>query len=310
MEADPSVRRKWETREGKEPVERDTFSRGHSVTEEAKRAERVQSVASSSISQPRSGATFWRRSSKSKAPTSKTKLRQKGSILPELYGNKAANLSILEEICAELREEGIPVYVPHYLPLSHDEVKSLLMNNYPSFDKDWKAFVVIHKKDQEDDIKGLSPESKEQLRVIREGIHKAFSTSSKKGTLQKIRKKIKKKSEVQKFLGETQGLCMVRSTGREDTKEFALAGGYQSISGVKPNVEAILEAMGTVVESYFSENAFSQRLAAEQDIIAEPFIPVLLQEMIGERFEEEPAEDKIFCCGVGYTQEYGGGLLN
>src|SRR5690606_16762487 len=92
---------------------------------------------------------------------------------------------------------------------------------------------------------------------------------------------------------------MVRSTGKEDTKELANAGGNESVSNVSPTAKTILQAIGTVVASYFGKKSLIQRLGAGDTSLFDPipFTPVLLQRMIGEKDKQIPK------CGVMFTEE-------
>jgi hypothetical protein len=93
---------------------------------------------------------------------------------------------------------------------------------------------------------------------------------------------------------------MVRSTGREDTKELANAGGNTSVPNVMPDKEHALEALGEVVTSYFGEKSLKQRLGVSDRTLfdPEPLTPVLFQRMIGER--DPKALPK---CGVMFTED-------
>ncbi len=90
---------------------------------------------------------------------------------------------------------------------------------------------------------------------------------------------------------------MVRSTGKEDSTELANAGGNESIANVKADINSINKAMILVMQSYFSEKSFSQRIAAkekENSLLGDLFLPVLLQFMIGEKPEQIPTSGVIF----------------
>ena len=97
---------------------------------------------------------------------------------------------------------------------------------------------------------------------------------------------------------------MVRSTGKEDTKKLANAGGNESISNVDPTTKEILSAMRDVVASYFGKKSLIQRLGAGDESLFEltPFTPVLIQRMIGEQAQQLPK------CGVMFTEEPEGGI--
>jgi hypothetical protein len=99
---------------------------------------------------------------------------------------------------------------------------------------------------------------------------------------------------------------MVRSTGKEDTAELANAGGNESIANVAPDVPALLEAIGSVVLSYFGLKSLTQRLSLGDETVKLPevFTPVLLQTMVGEgAHDAQPPR-----CGVMFTQEAEGAI--
>jgi hypothetical protein len=103
---------------------------------------------------------------------------------------------------------------------------------------------------------------------------------------------------------------MVRSTGKEDTKDNANAGGNDSIPNVEPNNKSVMLAIGKVIASYFSEKSFTQRLrVGDQTIFELPLMPVLIQEMSGEVPGGEKEYNDIPSVGVMYTEEPEGSLF-
>jgi hypothetical protein len=100
---------------------------------------------------------------------------------------------------------------------------------------------------------------------------------------------------------------MVRSTGKEDTAELANAGGNESIANVEPAPKALLQAIGSVVLSYFGLKSLTQRLSLGDETVTLPevFTPVLLQAMVGEQADDaQPPR-----CGVMFTQEAEGAIV-
>jgi hypothetical protein len=97
---------------------------------------------------------------------------------------------------------------------------------------------------------------------------------------------------------------MVRSTGREDTRELANAGGNASVPNVEATPETVLAAIKRVIASYFSLKSLTQRLeAGDQSIFnPDPFMPVLIQEMVGE------TDSATVSSGVMFTEEPEGGI--
>ena len=72
---------------------------------------------------------------------------------------------------------------------------------------------------------------------------------------------------------------MVRSSGKEDTKELANAGGNVSVANVEPSIVPFLTALKAVVISYFGEKSLKQRLLAGDASLFDkvPFTPVVVQ---------------------------------
>jgi tetratricopeptide (TPR) repeat protein len=110
---------------------------------------------------------------------------------------------------------------------------------------------------------------------------------------------------------------MVRSTGKEDTRTMANAGGNESIPSVAADKHALWDAIKKVVISYFGEKSLCQRLGLGDPTIFEPaiFCPVLVQRMIGEWTAASSSEEKgpqpsseIPRCGVMFTEEPEGGI--
>jgi hypothetical protein len=106
---------------------------------------------------------------------------------------------------------------------------------------------------------------------------------------------------------------MVRSSGDEDRTDIANAGGNESVPSVPANAIAIWQAMGVVVQSYFSEKSLRQRLLAGDTITTRFFIPVLIQRMVGEKTltAKNPTNPlDIPISGVMFTQESMGNTPN
>lgn len=58
---------------------------------------------------------------------------------------------------------------------------------------------------------------------------------------------------------------MVRSTGKEDTKDLANAGGNETVVNIQPTVADVSSAMGIVVASYLGEKSLKQRLSVAKN---------------------------------------------
>src|SRR5690606_201254 len=123
----------------------------------------------------------------------------------------------------------------------------------------------------------------EDTEALAQDIKAAFSAMAKKPILDGLftRENIAMVEAVEK----ARERLMVRSSGREDTKTLANAGGNESKSNVLPQFEEIFLSLGDVVASYFETRSLTQRLAARDPSLLDPvpFTPVIIQRMIGEK---------------------------
>lgn len=111
-----------------------------------------------------------------------------------------------------------------------------------------------------------------------------------------------------KFLARLQNeghYLMVRSTGVEDSVAFANAGANVSKAYITPEVEEAIElqkAMGAVVASYVTLHSLKNRLAQGQSLETTIFMPVLIQELVGEPINSQEIDaQKIPVSGVAYS---------
>ena len=200
------------------------------------------------------------------------------------FGNKAASLPKLKTVLATMPL----VEVPGFFGIQHNDILAHLKNYYPEYELHWAIFVKMQEgKDS------LSVEACNHLAKMRKRIEEAFAKSS------MIINGVD--SFIEPLLAEG-AVLMVRSTGKEDSEKLANAGGNYSEAGVFPSVEAISSAIGRVVSSYHSPLSLTQRLLAKEQVTEEPFMPVLLQEMVGEP-AAGAAEGEIPVSGIAYTRE-------
>jgi len=210
------------------------------------------------------------------------------------FGNKTANLCILKALAEQINKATLhgshaTMSVPEFYAFSSDEIKKYL-NIVFKLDELWQQFVAA-----QGSAKELTPAAQTALEEIRANIRKAFTGS------EQVPADIA--AQLEPFFKEHAGsLLMVRSTGDEDRTDIANAGGNESVPSVQPNLEAVWNAMGVVVESYFSEKSLQQRLLAGDNITKHCFIPVLIQRMIGEQEVARGLKD-IPVSGVMFTQE-------
>lgn len=199
--------------------------------------------------------------------------------LSSTMGNKAANLYQLQVIAHEANIE-----VPPFLSLSHSVIEEAILSGYPEFHKDYRAFQKSL---------GSPP----------------VLTSEGRALLKTIRKKIQSQPFIsQEMRGwiASRGLeyIAVRSTGREDSDKKSNAGAYLTKLYVAKDERVVSENIGEVVASYFSEESVLQRIASGDETLVNdpPFVPILLQEMVGEPVHVEWDDQHIPRSGVMFVK--------
>ncbi|HET6346754.1 MAG TPA: PEP/pyruvate-binding domain-containing protein, partial [Myxococcota bacterium] len=197
----------------------------------------------------------------------------------DLYGNKTANLADVEGQLADLGLD-FRVRVPPFQALSHGQVRRHLEA------KCAPKLQILEARLRAAAPRGattLSPEAREALAALRSLVHSTL-----------VRHPIKLRHPL---FGKGEHRLMVRSTAREDSEDLPNPGGNASPPNVTDSPADVADAIATVVASYFSERSILQRLLEGDDIAAPPFMPVLLQVMIGETPGNIPTS------GVMFTQE-------
>ena len=199
------------------------------------------------------------------------------------FGNKAANLQELASVCSG--------NIPSFCPLSDDLIKAHLNKYAPKWDELWNKFKVEQGNEKSEIRKSAIP----ALQALRELMMTTFNEHPVEDPdLLAFLDTIKQKNAT----------LMVRSTGEEDTVDVANPGGNESVAAIAPTIEAVSAAMGTVVASYFSEKSLKQRLLSPvNDITKDTFVPVLLQQMIGEPMHGYKSSPAVIRSGVMYTGE-------
>ena len=201
------------------------------------------------------------------------------------FGNKAANLMELQKVLGKEAD------VPDFCALSHKEIAKVVSTE--KFNLLWEKFKT------------------------QQGSQKQYLNSEAKAILVEIRKEITealrnyRSPNMETWLSSHKDqLLMVRSTGKEDSKTNANAGGNESVAAVKPEKSSVSEAIKTVVLSYFSDKSLEQRLLADDDITKDPFMPVLLQVMESEKLGGATDPQEIYVSGVGFFREAEGKTEN
>lgn len=198
----------------------------------------------------------------------------------DVLGNKHKNLVKQAHLTEALGVEGLNVPMPQGLE-SH-KVMAFLKNYAPEVFEHWDQIRTISKANGKSGVLD-NAEVVSHLKAIDEGIEKAFlkaATDNKAFTNLGITQEMK---EWLAELAKEGKHLMVRSTGAEDSKKSANAGGNASIAYVKPTQEELSQALGEVVRSYFSAGSLQKRLNANLDPFEDELrVAVTTQELIGE----------------------------
>lgn len=230
-------------------------------------------------------------------------------------GYKCANLTMMrDELIAKFnaKKNDYAVAIPEFVGISSDKTQKFLKNYDIDVVARWGRLIseflipereyVLREKQYPDIFLKKQKEFEEQLRIdfnniISNKIDQKASLDALFGVvgLDKLSRDVAKKNE----------RLMVRSSGKEDTKMLANAGGNESKSNVEVTTRDVLYALRDVVVSYFGQKSLKQRLGAGDESIFDPlpFTPVLLQRMIGEK-----SPHVVPKCGVMFTEEAEGGV--
>lgn len=194
------------------------------------------------------------------------------------YGYKFSRLLEIAELLSCVRMPGTKVLIPK--GISTDQVNEFLKSSAPSVNSQWNELCQLFK-----DFKlngGVSsrflkqPNIAEKLEAIRQSIIDAFAQSDKFALPSDFLKWMEELKAENSYL-------MVRSSGAEDTRKTANAGGNVSVAYVNPERRDLLHAVGKVVASYSSESSLQNRLNAGEDPFSSPLcLGVAVQELIGE----------------------------
>ncbi|MBY0353881.1 PEP/pyruvate-binding domain-containing protein [Candidatus Babeliales bacterium] len=216
------------------------------------------------------------------------------------YGYKTANLMIMRDNLVEKINEmlanhpkfsGFVVHIPEFVGVPTTSVQSFLKKNGIDLLERWEELVddlSLNARTQALANKTLPEDFLENAEKLANDIALLKPTT------------IELSKEVRKFLKEAKSKnwkLMFRSTGKEDNQEFSNAGGNESEANVEPTEEAFVKALLSVVASYVRPKSLQQRCeAGDKTIFDMPFIPLLVQRMIGEK--------EVIPTGcVVYTQE-------
>lgn len=196
----------------------------------------------------------------------------------EKYGKKYLNLIIQGRLVEGLQLPGIVVPIPH--GLKSEETKQFLEKYAPQIFEDWNTLGKLYA-DYKDETPFLNqPEPKALLEKIQMQIERVFKQADERHYHELMPKEVQ---DWLKSVHDNQDYLMVRSTGAEDSRQTANAGGNISKAYVPSTLEGFCEASGEVVASYFSFSSLQNRINAglnpfEQELT----LSVLAQQLIGE----------------------------
>lgn len=195
-------------------------------------------------------------------------------------GTKHLNLVKQAQLVAGLKLKGVVVPFPH--AVSSDKVTQFLQKTVPEIFQEWVKLGRLFENYQKKTPFTQETEVQEHLNVIDQLIEKAFIAA---GDNEFLFKYLVPQDFIQwlNTIKKNDNYLMVRSTGSEDTRESANAGGNASPHYVSPTAPALSKAMGEVVRSYFSFNSLQNRINAKMNPFKSDLkLAVTAQELIGE----------------------------
>ena len=251
-------------------------------------------------------------------PASDTSLESKASpenidhfALELGWGYKAANLQIMTEHTNRINQKlkVAQVQVPPFFPVSHHEIFDYIQQKDPEIFKLWQDFKASFEMDNtEAYLTAASNEAASQtgFKITPEGTKILLQIRTRIEDL--FNNKNIPLPHLEPWLKEVNPLYLiVRSTGKEDSDTNSNAGGNASILYVKPKPHEISVAIGEVIASYFGEKSINQRiLCGDRSLLVDeqPFIPVLIQEMIFENTKLSQSDSlEIPRSGVIFTRQ-------
>lgn len=242
------------------------------------------------------------------------------------YGSKTANLMALKKATSDtqlqklLAVPGFNVTVPLFEGINDRAMKTFLLSHGLDLDQEWHDALrnagmgTLRIRDTfatktlpEEFVRqlhGMGQKIKNRFELLARAAEKEDQANLYQRVLNWFSQKTLLPAEIEALLVYAQKnnlKLMVRSTGKEDTKECPNAGGNKSVPNVPPYRAHVLRAFGDVLPSYIMPKSFMQRLECgnNADLFDKFFGPVLVQVMIGENMATETIP--VGC--VVYTEE-------
>lgn len=186
------------------------------------------------------------------------------------------------------------VKMPLLNGISDPVMQSFLKKYAPTVDEQWQKLNQLFNESKDKNAFLKQEEVKKILENIQEAITKAFQNSDDfpfpKGFLPWL-------DEIK----ESGSYLMVRSSGAEDSRNTANAGGNVSDPYVKPEKNELCHSLGKVVASYFGASSLQNRINGGENPFSNPnMASVSISELIGEpvggakNAEEIPASVVLF----------------
>ncbi len=203
-----------------------------------------------------------------------------------LAGNKHANLIKMARVAETLQVPGVSV--PRPRGIDGPVVQAHLDMYAPNVVKRWQRLEQLFKTYSGQGPFLESPQAKKELEAMQKEVESAFRSHP-----------LPLSKEMTSWLKELEAsgnYLMVRSSGAEDSRKLANAGGNVSVSYVAPNSEAVSAALGQVIVSYFGYSSLQNRINAGSNPFTEPMsLGSTVQELVGEQVggSSDPAQIPI-----------------
>ncbi|HEV8052074.1 MAG TPA: PEP/pyruvate-binding domain-containing protein [Parachlamydiaceae bacterium] len=218
-----------------------------------------------------------------------------------VYGNKHKHNVMLKDLVETLKVPG--VIVPSSYGIETDQMVNFLNIHAPEVFTLWKKLGNLYSESNEKETFLKSPQVIELLSLIDKKIQSAFKKADEKAAVIELGIS----HEMQKWISEVKKrgcFLVLRSSGAEDTRTSANAGGNESVSYVKPSPDDYVKELGNVVRSYFGEASLKNRLNAGHNPFDEPLsMAVTVQELIGEDVGGSPNSFDVPISLVLFTNE-------
>ncbi len=165
------------------------------------------------------------------------------------YGNKHARLVEQAMLFEKILQPGVRVPFPK--GCSNSTIQAFLKDSAPEVQEQWDKLETLYQQFQTTGEPAANflkqPEISDILKIIHKSIEEAFLKNDAISKLDISDDLFTWMEE----LKEKNCYLMVRSSGAEDTRNTANAGGNISVAYVNPEPQALCNALGKVVASYF-----------------------------------------------------------